>query len=406
MNKNFWKADSKPMARSQRSSTSYTPKLSRYHQLNRYRQFIWNNAKWLLALLLVTGVVGIILYAFEIEHRLQAEHATAQSTEVEDLLPNTHSNSTIDHLHNTVHYNRINQTRGQYTNSNSYINNNNNNNQINSNNNDYSNQRPVGGDADSGNIRGSDTTVRFSNSGGRQSIFDRDPDETPVVTILPAVTKRTSTSTVRAIKETDFNANSNHANGGDWHDRVNIDSVVVISPQPKPTPNKKTDPTFVPKYTVSVTSTVSSTTSTSAAKLPHTPDQRNAINILTDGDANAAIDGPPVDDDDRLAINRDRPLRVMYPSKETLQNFGFTSGHQNNFGVPIEEDERILRMLNAQLAAEQRQPLNDNEFLSTTDLSVYRTRVSPTLPILKKLDATTEAFGRGKKNGPDGLYLV
>lgn len=37
-------------------------------------------------------------------------------------------------------------------------------------------------------------------------------------------------------------------------------------------------------------------------------------------------------------------LSVATP--DTVKNVGFTSGHQNNFGVPIEEDERVLKMLN------------------------------------------------------------
>lgn len=38
-----------------------------------------------------------------------------------------------------------------------------------------------------------------------------------------------------------------------------------------------------------------------------------------------------------------------------LRSFGFTSGHQNSFGVPIEEDERLLRMLNEQLLKLEKQ---------------------------------------------------
>lgn len=38
-----------------------------------------------------------------------------------------------------------------------------------------------------------------------------------------------------------------------------------------------------------------------------------------------------------------------------LRSFRFTSGHQNSFGVPIEEDERLLRMLNDQLMKLEKQ---------------------------------------------------
>lgn len=37
-------------------------------------------------------------------------------------------------------------------------------------------------------------------------------------------------------------------------------------------------------------------------------------------------------------------LSVSTP--DTVKTVTFTSGHQNNFGVPIEEDERVLKMLN------------------------------------------------------------
>lgn len=90
--------------------------------------------------------------------------------------------------------------------------------------------------------------------------------------------------------------------------------------------------------------------------------------------------------------NVDR-TKLLFPTKETLEIFGFTSGHQNNFGVPIEEDERILRMLNAEMLNSQRKANKnrngDTYIVSTTDLNQYQTKVSPTLPILQKSDATT-----------------
>lgn len=62
------------------------------------------------------------------------------------------------------------------------------------------------------------------------------------------------------------------------------------------------------------------------------------------------------------------------PTWETIQhNYEFTSGHQNNFGIPIEEDERMLNFLKAK---------NKVKFMvqSTTTESHYK--VSPTLPIV------------------------
>lgn len=36
---------------------------------------------------------------------------------------------------------------------------------------------------------------------------------------------------------------------------------------------------------------------------------------------------------------------LVVSTSDPGRNYGFTSGHQNNFGVPIEEDERILKLL-------------------------------------------------------------
>ncbi|XP_065082938.1 uncharacterized protein LOC135705249 isoform X2 [Ochlerotatus camptorhynchus] len=77
----------------------------------------------------------------------------------------------------------------------------------------------------------------------------------------------------------------------------------------------------------------------------------------------------------------------------SLRSFGFTSGHQNSFGVPIEEDERLLRMLNEQLMKlEKQREKNLTTTSSTTDSSLYRTKVSPTLPILSRFEITTEGI--------------
>lgn len=82
--------------------------------------------------------------------------------------------------------------------------------------------------------------------------------------------------------------------------------------------------------------------------------------------------------------------RIMFPTKETLEFFGFTSGHQNNFGVPIEEDERVLRMLNEQLIRREKNRNGSDVYTTTTDGYAYRTRVSPTLPVINAMDPTTE----------------
>lgn len=95
--------------------------------------------------------------------------------------------------------------------------------------------------------------------------------------------------------------------------------------------------------------------------------------------------------------------KLMFPTKETLEFFGFTSGHQNNFGIPIEEDERILRMLNEQIIKIEKTHNHSADYYpTTTDGSAYRTRVSPTLPILHTIDTTTERL-KSNHTQDDGI---
>lgn len=102
----------------------------------------------------------------------------------------------------------------------------------------------------------------------------------------------------------------------------------------------------------------------------------------------------PTSDD--LEDNVVERSKLLFPSKETLENFGFTSGHQNSFGIPIEEDERILRMLNYQMINSQPKKSQQNQsddflLLSiTTDANIHQTKVSPTLPNIKKHITSTE----------------
>lgn len=102
---------------------------------------------------------------------------------------------------------------------------------------------------------------------------------------------------------------------------------------------------------------------------------------------------PTADDLEENVVERSK---LLFPSKETLENFGFTSGHQNSFGIPIEEDERVLRMLNYEMVNSQpkepkQKQSGDFTLLSiTTDANILHTRVSPTLPNIKKNFASTE----------------
>lgn len=115
---------------------------------------------------------------------------------------------------------------------------------------------------------------------------------------------------------------------------------------------------------------------------------------------------PHEDDVEDNIVDRSK---LLFPSKETLENFGFTSGHQNNFGVPIEEDERLLRMLNDQMLNSQRKQNQSDDFLIsssiTTDANVYQTKVSPTLPNLKKSFSTTERIHAANVTTDDGKFI-
>lgn len=78
-------------------------------------------------------------------------------------------------------------------------------------------------------------------------------------------------------------------------------------------------------------------------------------------------------------------------SGDSLQKqYGFTSGHQNNFGVPIEDDERVLKILNDELTRLHNGTTTPR--VSTTTGNGYHTKVSPTLPLIKKTtdEPTTE----------------
>lgn len=107
-------------------------------------------------------------------------------------------------------------------------------------------------------------------------------------------------------------------------------------------------------------------------------------------------------------IGRTIKSTLMFPSEETLKFFGFTSGHQNNFGVPIEEDERMLRLLNEQLRlAAEKEPNNSDGSVnvrSTTDSNVHQTRVSPTLPFVQRgaADRTSSTTQRTVDDDSEG----
>lgn len=155
--------------------------------------------------------------------------------------------------------------------------------------------------------------------------------------------------------------------------------------------------------------------SISVSTTPKTPSKYLKTMIYTNVDETRRHKSPPKspphttlllnthDHADENIVDR---TKLLFPTKETLEIFGFTSGHQNNFGVPIEEDERILRMLNAEMLNSQRKAnksgKSDTPIVSTTDLNMYRTKVSPTLPILNKIATTTTERIRSLNATEDG----
>lgn len=79
------------------------------------------------------------------------------------------------------------------------------------------------------------------------------------------------------------------------------------------------DTILITSSTPTITTT---TTTTTATKTTETPKFEIEIDVA-----------PPEDD------------RDQFPTDHPFRWISFTSGHQNNFGVPIEEDERILALL-------------------------------------------------------------
>ena len=99
---------------------------------------------------------------------------------------------------------------------------------------------------------------------------------------------------------------------------------------------------------------------------------------------------PMVTDDKHAGSNviSSTTTTTTNPTTQQTVQYGFTSGHQNNFGVPIEEDERILKRLNDELIRIHNGTTTPRMATTTNE---YRTKVSPTLPLLRKSpESTTE----------------
>lgn len=73
---------------------------------------------------------------------------------------------------------------------------------------------------------------------------------------------------------------------------------------------------------------------------------------------------------DDIVNTNETESQLIFPTKGTLKLFGFTSGHQNNFGVPIEEDERILRLINEQIMQEELKKVSHIDILCVNVLQI------------------------------------
>lgn len=96
----------------------------------------------------------------------------------------------------------------------------------------------------------------------------------------------------------------------------------------------------------------------------------------------ASLNLQPINVIDETVQSADNKQAVYPIGKSTRlfpANYPFTSGHQNSFGIPIEDDERLLRIL------DMIRNNSDTELTSTTAANINSaTRVSPTLPNLNR----------------------
>lgn len=327
---------------------SHTPALNTKHSchLIHYLRQFWKYTKWPLALLLVCAMVGWMAYFLISENDLnetdELRHMHSKSPSFADEIDFHQPDKTAINLYN--HYKHINRTN-LYKNKTSNVNN---------------------------------MSNRYVTTNQSQ--------------------------TYRPISETDFDSGSTT--------QRNFNSPVKISSTSTTTRPKTVPPPPVPSVSpilVTVSSTLSSILPSSTIKPLTTPVSvktssmayKDSIAIQRDRKAPVYAEQEPNapkyttlllntkdDQNDNIVENS----KLLFPTKETFQIFGFTSGHQNSFGIPIEEDERILRILNEEVLINQRKlnKTGDYRIGSTTDSSLFRTKVSPTLPIVHKFDVTTE----------------
>lgn len=80
-------------------------------------------------------------------------------------------------------------------------------------------------------------------------------------------------------------------------------------------------------------------------------------------------------------------------TSSTTQNYHhFTSGHQNNFGIPLEEEVRLTKLTKIKYGR------GNINFYTTTDNNIFNPKVSPTLPSWPKVEQSTGSTVQKKNN--------
>lgn len=79
-----------------------------------------------------------------------------------------------------------------------------------------------------------------------------------------------------------------------------------------------------------------------------------------------------------------RNIFETHPTLETIQQqYEFTSGHQNNFGIPIEEDERMINFLKAKNKVKIKEKqimklkLIINKSIEKENITIINNRITP-----------------------------
>lgn len=335
---NFWKVGSQsPITSYSTSSSTSSSRSQQYrHHLHSYTKTLWKFSKWPLALLVICGIVAMLIYFLFIETKL------TESLSQNQLVLNSLSkqNENDEHLQ-TISFNIV-------------------------------------------------ETSSILQHGGH----DVDQTEKNWSLLPPPALQNVSQKIIQQQSQSiEHNNNNNSLTLTNIRDNITGRlSVFLQNPLIESNQHKDDDRTSAGIYLENITNYP--TNKYKDASITKPPKRENFSRNTQILEISTPKLFPMVVDDDFDSdsdIVEDLDKKILFPTKETLEFFGFTSGHQNNFGVPIEEDERMLRMLNEQIIRnENKRNHSANYYPTTTDGSAYRTRVSPTLPILHTIDVTTE----------------